>query len=132
MDTKEMSMLLDKGARVAVIGAGVSGITAAKILEQNGFTAVVFEKSDRLGGVWAMAYPDVHLQNTYPQYHLSDFDWPFKPELHPSGSQILEYWNAAVKHFQLDVRLGHVVLALEEQSDGWIMHYKNQTGLHDE
>jgi cation diffusion facilitator CzcD-associated flavoprotein CzcO len=37
-----------------------------------------------------------------------------------------------VKHFQLDVRLGHVVLALEEQSDGWIMHYKNQTGLHDE
>jgi len=125
-------MLLQKGARIAVIGAGISGIAAANVLKKNGYEPVVFEKSDKLGGVWAVAYPNIHLQNTYPSYHLSDYPWPFKPDLHPSGTQILKYWNDAVKHFQLDVRLNHEVLALEEQSDGWLLRYHNQTGEHEE
>jgi dimethylaniline monooxygenase (N-oxide forming) len=44
----------------------------------------------------------------------------------------MRYWNAAVKHLRLDVRLGHEVLALEEQSDGWLLRYKNQKGVHEE
>jgi phytoene dehydrogenase-like protein len=104
-------MLLNKGARIAVIGAGISGITAANVLKKNGFEPVVFEKSDQLGGVSAVAYPNIHLQNTYPSYHLSDFPWPFKPDLHPSAAQILKYWNDAVKHLRLDVRLSHEVRA---------------------
>jgi cation diffusion facilitator CzcD-associated flavoprotein CzcO len=79
-----------------------------------------------------VAYPDIHLQNTYPSYHLSDFPWPFKPDLHPTGAQILKYWNAAVKHHQLDVRLSHEVCALEERSDGWLLRYENRTGMHEE
>jgi dimethylaniline monooxygenase (N-oxide forming) len=125
-------MLLHKGARIAVIGAGISGITAASVFKKNGFEPIVFEKSDKIGGVWAVSYPGVHLQNTYAQYHLSDFDWPFEPDLHPSGTQILQYWNAAVKQFRLDVRLCHEVIALEETKDGWLLRYKNNSGIHDE
>lgn len=44
-------MSLNTGMRVAVIGAGISGIAAANILQKNGFAAVVFEKSAQLGGV---------------------------------------------------------------------------------
>ena len=36
--------------RVAILGAGASGLTAAKVLAKNGAEVVVFEKSDRLGG----------------------------------------------------------------------------------
>ncbi|MCU1602567.1 MAG: amine oxidase [Frankiales bacterium] len=36
--------------RIAVIGAGVSGLTAAYVLEQSGAQVTVFEKDDRLGG----------------------------------------------------------------------------------
>jgi predicted NAD/FAD-binding protein len=36
--------------RVAVIGGGVSGLTAAYVLEQSGAQVTVFEKDDRLGG----------------------------------------------------------------------------------
>src|SRR5512141_1014230 len=88
---ERMSMVLEKGARIAVIGAGISGIAAANILMKNGFLPIVFEKHERIGGVWATAYPGVHLQNIYTQYHLSDFDWPFQPDLHPSGEQIMHY-----------------------------------------
>lgn len=37
-------------ARIAVIGAGIAGLTCARELRLRGFDAVVFEASDRLGG----------------------------------------------------------------------------------
>jgi protoporphyrinogen oxidase len=47
-------MLLQKGMRIAIIGGGISGITAATILQKNGCEPVIFEKSKKLGGVWAV------------------------------------------------------------------------------
>jgi dimethylaniline monooxygenase (N-oxide forming) len=125
-------MDIKKGSRIAVIGAGISGIATAHTLKKNGFQAVVFEKSQILGGVWATAYPEVHLQNIYNQYHLSDLDWPFKPDLHPTGEQIMRYLKAAVEHLKLDIRLGHEVLEMKEQTDGWLLRYKNDGGIHEE
>ncbi len=125
-------MNLKTGSRIAVIGAGISGIATANILKKNGFEAVVFEKSEKVGGVWAVAYPDIHLQNTYASYHLSDIPWSFKPDLHPSGAQIMRYWSEAITNLGLDVRLQHEVLALEEQDDEWLLRYKNQDGTHQE
>ena len=92
----------------------------------------MFEKGSKVGGVWAVAYPDIHLQNTYASYHLSDYPWPFKPDLHPSGTQILNYLEQAVKHLRLDVRLNHEVLALEQNPAGWTVKYKNVDGEHSE
>jgi len=125
-------MVLKQGSRIAVIGAGISGIAAANILKKNGFVPVIFEKHEKIGGVWATAYPDVHLQNIYTQYHLSDFDWSFKPELHPTGEQVMRYLNEAVEHHKLDVRLNHEVLETKEQVGGWLVRYKNQDGIHEE
>jgi dimethylaniline monooxygenase (N-oxide forming) len=125
-------MDLKKGSRIAVVGAGISGIAAANILKKNGFVPVVFEKHEKIGGVWASAYPEVHLQNIYPQYHLSDFDWSFKPDLHPTGEQIMRYLTEAVEHHKLDIRLNHEILAMQENPDGWQIRYKNETGIQDE
>lgn len=41
-----------RSVKVAVIGAGVSGLIAAKELHQQGHTVVVFEKNNRVGGTW--------------------------------------------------------------------------------
>lgn len=125
-------MVIQKGSKIAVIGAGISGIAAANILKKNGFVPVLFEKHEKIGGVWSTAYPEVHLQNIYTQYHLSDFDWSFQPDLHPSGEQIMRYLSEAVEHLQLDVRLGHEILKMKEERDGWLLHYKNKDGIHEE
>ena len=125
-------MVLGKGARIAVIGAGISGMAAANILKKSSYHPVVFEKSDKVGGVWAVAYPGIHLQNTYVSYHLPDLPWSFTPDLHPSGEQIMAYWQEAVLRLQLDVRTGHEVLGLEEQEQGWLLRYKNQNGIQAE
>src|SRR5258708_23098194 len=106
------------GKRIAVTGGGISGIAAANILQKNGYSVVVYEKSDKIGGVWAVAYPEVRLQNTWHQYGLADFPWPSKPDLHPTATQILGYLDEAVKHLRIDVCTSHEVTNITERPDG--------------
>ncbi len=118
--------------RIAIIGAGISGITAAHILTKCAHEVVVFEKSSDIGGVWALGYPGVKLQNTENHYHLSDLPWPFEPDLHPTGTQIREYLKHAIAVLQLDIRTAHAVLALVELDKGWSLKYRNSEGDHEQ
>jgi len=43
---------MEEGRKVAIIGAGSGGITAAKSLIEDGFRVTVFEKTDDIGGQW--------------------------------------------------------------------------------
>lgn len=114
--------------RIAVIGAGVSGIAAAHALMKFGHQVVVYDKAEKLGGVWAFAYPGVHLQNIAEHYRLTDFPWPFKPELHPPTEEVMRYWSAAVAALKIDVRLGHDVEAMEERPGGWLCTVRSAAG----
>lgn len=122
-------MVSRKKKKIAVIGAGVSGIAAARVLVVRGYETVVFDAAAEIGGVWALTYPEVRLQNIGSQYHLSDFPWPFAPDLHPTPAQIRQYWRAAIDRFQIEVRLEHEVLALEELESGWRVRWRNRDGV---
>lgn len=110
-----------EGMRIAVVGGGISGVAHAHVLQKNGFEVVVFEKAAEVGGVWALTYPGVRLQNLDFHYHLSDFAWPSRPDPHPTGEQIRAYWAAAVSALRLDVRREHTVVSCEEKEGGWIV-----------
>jgi len=51
----------DSGKRVAVIGGGPSGLTAARELKRFGHSVTVFEKQDYLGGMMMMGIPKFRL-----------------------------------------------------------------------
>jgi dimethylaniline monooxygenase (N-oxide forming) len=120
--------------RIAVVGGGVSGIAAARVLIRFGHEVVVHERSARPGGVWTVAYPEVRLQNTGLHYRIGDLPWPFAPDLHPTADQILRYLDAAVERFGIDLRRRHEVLAAREvpaaagQPDGWELEVKGPGG----
>ena len=64
--------------RVGIIGAGVAGLTTAKVLMQAGHDVVVYEKAPDVGGVWSRTrrYPGLTTQSPKAQYSLSDFPMP--------------------------------------------------------
>jgi glutamate synthase (NADPH/NADH) small chain len=50
------------GRRVAVVGSGPAGLPAAQQLARRGHEVVVFEKSDRIGGMLRYGIPDFKLE----------------------------------------------------------------------
>jgi len=53
---KKVQLLPKKDTRIAVLGAGLAGLTTALELLKKGFTVSVYEKSDRLGGyLWELS-----------------------------------------------------------------------------
>ena len=118
----------EKSMNIAIIGAGITGIAAASILKKAGHSATLFEKSDKVGGVWAVGYPGVCLQNTAHQYTLAEFPWPFKPAHHPTAADINKYLNLAVTGLGLELRNNSEVVGLVENVRGWTLTYRNDAG----
>ena len=72
-------MIHHPGKRVAVIGAGISGVTSAAHLLKHGLDVVVFERSSIAGGVWHFD-PRSAQDPTYPNEQPSKGDYDIKPE----------------------------------------------------
>ncbi|CAL5069944.1 unnamed protein product [Urochloa decumbens] len=103
--------------RVAIVGAGVSGLAACKHLLARGFLPVVFEAGDGLGGAWRHALPSTRLQTPASSYRFSDFPWPpaVAEEVFPRHDQVVAYLAAYARRFGVleHVRFGCEVIAAE-------------------
>lgn len=92
-----------KVKNVAIIGAGNSGLAAAKVFSAQGHKVSVFERSHDLGGVWerSRSYPDVQTQSPKEIYSYSDFPMPEDYPQWPKGEQIQEYFRSYAEKFEL-------------------------------
>jgi Flavin-binding monooxygenase-like len=93
--------------RVGIIGAGVAGLTTAKVLKQAGYEIVVYDKAPDVGGVWSRTrrYPGLTTQSPKAQYSLSDYPMPRDYPEWPTGAQVQAYLAAYASHFGLDPAL---------------------------
>ncbi len=93
--------------KVCLIGAGSSGIAAAKALHERGIDFDCFEKSDRVGGNWVFenkngmsaAYRDLFINTSRPRMEYSDFPMPESYPDFPHHTQIAAYFEEYVDHF---------------------------------
>jgi cation diffusion facilitator CzcD-associated flavoprotein CzcO len=101
------------GVRVCVIGAGASGIAAAKALHQRGFDFDCFEKSDRVGGNWvymnrngmSSVYRSLHINTSRERMEFPDFPMPKSYPDFPHHTHVAEYFDAYVDHFGFRERI---------------------------
>ena len=116
--------------RVAVIGAGTSGLVSLRCLLEAGLTPVCFERAAGVGGLWnfdedlpdggTVGYRSLRTNTSKLVTALSDFpipdDWPD----FPSRAQFLEYLRGYAEHFSLwpHIRFGVVVDAVRPAPDG--------------
>jgi hypothetical protein len=108
--------------RVGIVGAGVAGLTTAKVLSQAGHEVVVYDKAPDVGGVWSRnrRYPGLTTQSPKAQYSLSDFPMPRDYPEWPTGAQIQAYLASYASHFGLDpaLRLSAEVTSAEPAGGG--------------
>jgi cation diffusion facilitator CzcD-associated flavoprotein CzcO len=110
--------------RVGIIGAGVAGLSTAKVLAQAGHEVVVYDKAPDVGGVWSSTrrYPGLTTQSPKAQYSLSDFPMPRDYPEWPTGAQVQAYLAAYAGHFGLEPALrlsAEVTSATPEPGGGW-------------
>ena len=88
-------------SKIGIIGAGISGIAAAKQL--SGHLPVVFEATDSIGGVWKhCTYTSTKLQTPRCDFEFTDFPWPQRDNSSfPSHIEILEYLHNYASHFDV-------------------------------
>jgi len=58
------------GKRIAIIGSGPAGLTAAWSLNQTGYYCTVFEAADRFGGMMRYGIPSPHLEREILDFYI--------------------------------------------------------------
>ena len=97
--------------RVAVIGAGVSGLATAKCLLDEGLEPVVYEQESQIGGLWnydetlpdggGIMYRSLRTNTSKHTLAFSDFPLPETLPDFPHHSEILQYLRAYAASFGL-------------------------------
>ncbi|KAG2668521.1 hypothetical protein I3760_15G164800 [Carya illinoinensis] len=86
--------------RVAIIGAGTSGLLSCKYMLQTGFNPTVFETKESVGGLWTHTTESTKLQNAKETYQFSDFPWSSSvQDVFPTHTQVLRYLESYAQHF---------------------------------
>lgn len=111
--------------RVVVIGAGIAGLVTAKVLREDGFDVVVYEREPTIGGVWAPSrtYPGLRTNNSRVTYAFSDHPFDESADMFPSADQVRAYLDSYVARFGLApaLRLGCEVESVRAVADGFVV-----------
>lgn len=131
--------------KVAIIGAGVSGLTALKTALESGLEATAFERGSQIGGLWNCSdkimagHSCVQVSTiTNTSKHttcFSDFPMPKDWPNYLCVPKMLEYLELYVKQFDLmkKIRLNTTVLDIKQspcysETGKWEIHYLSDNG----
>ncbi|NXL86424.1 FMO2 monooxygenase, partial [Alectura lathami] len=115
--------------RVAVIGAGASGLTSIKCCLDEGLEPTCFERSEDIGGLWRFAddadgervtvYRSVITNTSKEMSCFSDFPCPEDFPSFLPHSLLLEYFCMYARHFQLlrHIRFKTTALSVRKRPD---------------
>jgi 4-hydroxyacetophenone monooxygenase len=123
----------DRDFKVAVIGAGMSGLAAAIRLKQAGVPFTVFEKNEEVGGTWfENTYPGARVDNSNHMYSYSfaqKHDWPYHFSTQPV---LLDYFRGCADRFGVrdGIRFRNEVTSLSwnEERGAWTLCVRNPDG----
>ncbi|XP_074764356.1 flavin-containing monooxygenase 1-like [Athene noctua] len=115
--------------RVAVVGAGVSGLTATKCCLDEGLEPTCFEQSQDIGGLWRYTehieagrpslYPSVISNTSKEMSAFSDFPYPEDFPVFLPNAQFLNYLQHYAERFSLrkHIKFGTTVVSIRKHLD---------------
>ncbi|NWR83903.1 FMO1 monooxygenase, partial [Furnarius figulus] len=115
--------------RVAVVGAGVSGLAATKCCLDEGLEPTCFEQSQDIGGLWRYTehieagrpslYPSVISNTSKEMSSFSDFPYPEDFPVFLPNARLLEYLRRYAEHFGLreHIKFRTTVVSIRKHPD---------------
>ncbi|WP_430417667.1 flavin-containing monooxygenase [Parasphingorhabdus sp.] len=127
------------GLSICVVGAGPSGLSAAKTFLQAGLDVTCFDGSPHIGGHWVIdnptgrssAYRSLRTNTTKKMSRFSDFDWPDDWPEFPGFDQVREWLESYVDHFgfRRHIQLSTEVVKAEPlETGGWQISLRGTDG----
>jgi dimethylaniline monooxygenase (N-oxide forming) len=124
--------------RVAIIGAGSSGIAACQVLAQRGIPFDCFEKGSNVGGLWryendnamASAYASLHINTSRETARYASYPMPGDYPDFPHHTQMLAYLEDYVEHFgfRSGIRFRTEVTAVAPAGGAWEVRWRDAAG----
>lgn len=126
----EKDYVRDEPLKVALIGAGMSGLATSHRLTQAGVDHIIFERGDDVGGVWREnSYPGCRLDTINFGYSYSfaqKNDWPHQ---YSTRNDVLGYFQNVSLNLGIRsrIRFNTEVTKLEynEADSNWLVTYRN-------
>lgn len=129
---------------VCVIGAGASGLAAARNLLAAGFNVDVLEKESDLGGIWnsdlpvGRMYKSTHMISSKPFTQYPDYPMPDHYPDFPHHTQVLEYLRGYADHFNLHAHISYETrververAASDDGAVGWTVSVRGEDRPYD-
>ena len=124
----------------AIIGAGPSGLAAARWLEKEGFEPILFERGDRVGGQWtgdarySGVWPSMRTNTSHMMTAFSDLAYPLGTSVYPSNQAVCAYLQRYAEQFDLlpRVRLRTEVREIARARSGFVVRSTNGDGARRE
>lgn len=107
--------------KIAIVGAGPVGISAARALKMKGIAYDQFESESAVGGNWRDGvYKTAHIISSKKTTEFPEFPMPSNYPDFPSAAQMLEYLESYSKHFDLleEIMFNTSVEQVSPNSDG--------------
>jgi 4-hydroxyacetophenone monooxygenase len=120
----------DRSVKVAVIGAGMSGIVTAQRLRQAGCSVHIYEKNADVGGTWLEnSYPGCRVDVPNHLYSYSFAQSPHWPQFNSTQPVLLDYFRSCVAGFDLEgaISYRHEVeeAVWDEEKSVWTLRIRN-------
>jgi len=123
------------GGKVAVVGAGSSGIASCQVLNARGIEFDCFEVGSEVGGNWrymndngmSAAYKSLHINTSRRTMAYAAYPMPEDLPDYPNHFQIAQYFDNYVDHFGFRdrIRFRTEVTHVEPAGDEWSVTWRN-------
>ena len=123
-----------RSVKVAVIGAGMSGIAAAQRLRQAGCSVHIYEKNGDVGGTWLEnSYPGCRVDVPNHLYSYSFAQSPHWPQFNSTQPVLYDYFRSCVAEFDLEdaISYRHEVedAVWDDERCIWSLRIRDATGV---
>lgn len=107
---------------IVIIGAGQSGLVAARAIRDAGLTPLVLEAGDRPAGSWPHYYDSLVAFSPARYSSLPGLAFPGDPDRYPARDEVVAYLERYARELEVEIRTRTHVERVEPEGRDFVVH----------